>query len=917
MRQTEARPPSTSHDAARIEPMSLTPMMQQYQQAKAACGDALLLFRMGDFYELFYDDARTAARVLGLTLTSRDKGDNPVPMAGFPYHQLDAYLRKLIAAGYRAAVCEQVEDPRQAKGLVRREVTRVVTAGTLTDEALLDPKQGNYLAAVWMPAAGRQRPVPDDEARCGLAWIELSAAEFAAAVIPCHALADELARIAPSEVLLAEGHTALRRHIPQQACVTLRPDWAFDPLTAQAALQRQFGTASLQGFGFELPDDAPAIGAAGAVLDYLHETHRAPLVHLQRLVAWRPGQVLQIDEASRRSLELTRTLREGRREGSLLDVLDQTTTSMGARLLAHYLATPLAQCDAIRQRLQAVGELVDQATLRDAVRRQLSAMYDLQRLVARAVTARATPRDLGAIRRTLGQLPELKALLAGCRSALLQAVEAELDPCAELHEQLAAALQDECPMGLRDGGIIRSGYHAELDSLRELASGGKQWIAAYQQREIERTGIPSLKVGYNRVFGYYLEVTHAQAGKVPSDYVRKQTLKNAERYITPQLKEYEDRVLQADAQAKDLEYELFVGLRDATAAAAPRLQATAHAVAQLDVLAALAHLAAQRGYCCPVLVEHPELHIEQGRHPVLDALQPQGTFVPNDTHLGGDEGRILLITGPNMAGKSTYIRQVALITLLAHLGSFVPARRAVIGRCDRIFARVGASDELARGQSTFMVEMTETARILNTATPHSLVILDEIGRGTSTYDGISLAHSVVEDLHDRVGCRTLFATHYHELTDLADVLPAVRNLNVAVREWNDEVVFLHQIVPGAADRSYGLHVARLAGVPRQVIQRAEEILHQLEARHLDSPADNQARDGAPRRRRSRTPSRVRPGEAPDAASAWMQLTLFGEHPLLERIRQLDLHNLTPLQALALLHQWQEELAAEHSADARR
>jgi DNA mismatch repair protein MutS len=835
---------------------------------------------MGDFYELFYDDAKTAARLLGLALTSRDKGADPIPMAGFPHHQLDSYLGKIIAAGLRAAVCEQVEDPKLAKGLVRREVTRIVSPGTVTDEALLDPRRSNYLAAV----------APGEPA--GLAWVDISTGHFVASSCPAAALPDQLARIAPSECLLAEDAAPLPRQLDEHLLVTRRPGWAFALETARQNLLSHFHTTGLEGFGFsDGPADAQALRAAGAVIDYLKETQKTSLEHVERLVPQRAASTLEIDHASRRSLEITQTIREGRREGSLLAVLDRTVTAMGSRLLADWLANPLLDAAAIRARHEAVAELLAEPALADALRETLRRIYDLQRLLARATTGRASPRDLSFLGRTLRVLPGLKAKLAARQSPLLNQLETELDLCPDLRGQLDAALADDCPLAAHDGGFIRDGFHAELDALRELAHGGKQWIAAYQARESERAGIPNLKVGFNKVFGYYLEITNAHREKIPADYIRKQTVKNAERYITPELKEYEEKVLTADQQAKDLEFGLFLELRDAVVASRRRVLSSAAVLAQLDVLAALAELARQRNYCRPEMIEEPRLRILDGRHPVLDSSEPEGTFVPNDLAAGGPHGTVFLITGPNMSGKSTYIRQAALITLMAQIGSFVPAREATIGLTDRIFARVGASDELARGQSTFMVEMTETARILNTATPRSLVILDEIGRGTSTYDGISLAWAVVEYLQEHVGCRTLFATHYHELTDLEKSLTGVKNLNVAVREWQEEVVFLHKIVEGAADKSYGIHVARLAGVPRQVVNRAKEILAQLEDEHLD--AEGRAKIARPR---------------PAEKTSHFQLTLFGaEHPLLDELRRADLDSLTPRAALELLARWQEEL----------
>jgi DNA mismatch repair protein MutS len=909
---------------------TVSPMMQQYHEAKAAAGEALLLFRMGDFYELFNDDAKTAARVLGIALTSRDKGDNPVPMAGFPYHQLDAYLAKIIAAGHRAAICEQVEDPKKCKGLVKREVTRIVTPGTLTDDALLTPSASNFLAAIAHPTKSKE--VGYDAA--GLAWIDVSTGRFFAASLPSAELADQLARIQPAELLVSDDSSTLPAHIVQGISVTRRPAWSFAHQSAVDSLAKQFGTRSLDGFGFEVEADAPALRAAGAVLDYLSETQKASLAHVDSLLPYSATERLAIDPATRRSLELTATIRDGSRDGSLLGVMDRTVTSLGARLLADWLAAPLVDVDAINARLDAVGELVTDPTLAASVRESLAEIYDVQRLLARVTTGRASPRDLSFVGRTLSILPKVKAKLTGRASSLLQELEARLDLCADVRGPLEQALVDECPLVARDGGFIRAGYRGDLDELRELMAGGKQWMAEYQAAECERTGIPNIKVGFNSVFGYYLEITHLHREKVPAEYTRKQTIKNAERYITPQLKEYEEKVLTAEERSQELELDIFGQLRDLVAAAASRLQATAAALAEIDVLGGLAELARSRGYVRPTVVASPVLEIEAGRHPVLDVTEPDGTFVPNDTHcrarqlatgdwgLDGDaesaspvsslqspaSGSVLLITGPNMAGKSTYIRQTALITLMAQLGSFVPAKRAVVGVADRIFARVGASDELSRGQSTFMVEMTETARILNTATARSLVILDEIGRGTSTYDGLSLAWSIVEHIHERIGCRTLFATHYHELTDLEEQLTGVRNYNVAVKEWQDEVVFLHQIVPGAADKSYGIHVAQLAGVPRSVNDRAREVLAWLEAQHETNV--DQAELPSVNGRVGRPTSRA----AGNASNHW-QLTLFGgdDHPLLDEIVGTDLNELTPLEALRLLHAWQQRLVEERAA----
>ena len=861
----------------------LTPMMERYLEVKRQNPGSILLFRMGDFYELFYEDAELAAKALGLTLTSRDKGSpNPVPMAGFPYHALDGYLRKLILAGHRAAICEQVEDPKKAKGLVKREVTQVVTPGTLTDEALLDPRESNFVACVF-PA----------KSAVGLAWLEVSTGRFITTDLAAEHLGDELARLRPAECLIPEDRLDAPELKPLASISgmspTRRPPWSFARDHCLKTLLDHFGTQTLE--GFDIDATTPGIVAAGALLEYVEETQKSALSHVARLEPYRRATHLIIDETTRWSLELTRTLREGRREGSLLAVMDETVSSMGARLLAEWLSNPLTDPDRINERLDAVEELTGDSILCRDLREQLQQTYDLQRLTARIATRRASPRDLGCLARTLALLPKLKAKLSGRKSALLQALESHIDLCPEVRTDVESTLVDEPPLVTTDGGLIRKGCNTELDEWRDLARGGKEWIAAYRAKEAERVGIPNLKVGFNKVFGYYLEVTAAQADKVPADYIRKQTLKNQERFITPELKEHEDKVLRAEEQANGLEQGLFEQLRERVAAECLRLKATAEILAQIDVLAGLAVLASNGDYCRPEITAEPILDLHESRHPVLDRLQPTGQFVPNDVHVGDDGGRVQIITGPNMAGKSTYIRQAALLTIMAQMGSFVPAGTARVGIADRIFARVGASDELGKGQSTFMVEMTETARILNASTERSLVILDEIGRGTSTYDGISLAWAVTEYLHDVLRCRVLFATHYHELTQLTTTLKAASNLNVAVREQDDDVVFLHKIVAGAADKSYGIHVARLAGVPQNVIQRARVVLDTLEADHLDDQGQ------------SRIPAR------PTRRSAQRQLSLFSpeDHPLLDEIRQLDLDQMSPFAALQELHRLREEL----------
>lgn len=800
-----------------------TPMMQQYRDAKAKYPDMLLLFRMGDFYELFERDAETAHKVLGLTLTSRDK---ELAMAGFPHHQLESYLHKLLTEGFRVAVCDQVEEASQAKGLVKREVTRVVTPGTITEDDLLDPKSSNHLVAI-LPST--------PSALTGIAWLDVSTGQFCAMDVAPERLREEIARLGPAECICPESHANAVGEILQRLAtvpvLTHRPDWTFDAKTAKEALGRHFAVSTFAGFGFE--DQQPCLSAAGALLLYAQETLKCELRHIRRLQPCRCDDILQLDDVTRRSLELTKTLREGERHGSLLYALDRTVTTMGARLLHDWLLSPLARRDAIEARLDAVTELLENAQLRGELRAALDDIQDLQRLTSRVSTARATPRDLAAIARTLRFLPTVKAKVAARKSSLLRELEASLELCPDLRALLDKALVDDPPISAREGNLVKPGYNNELDELRQIAKGGKEWIARFQAAEITRTGINSLKVGFNSVFGYYIEITHTHAAKIPSNYQRKQTLKNAERYITPELKEYEEKVLSAEEKSQAKEYELFLFLREQVAKETHRLLQTAEVLAHLDVLGALADIAVSRQYVRPTLSDESILAVKDGRHPVLDQTLPPGTFVPNDVMMGNGDGMFLLITGPNMAGKSTYIRQVALLTLLAQIGSYVPAQKATVGIVDRIFTRVGASDELSRGQSTFMVEMTEAANILNNATSRSLVILDEIGRGTSTYDGVSLAWAITEYLHNHVGCRALFATHYHELAQLAQTLPNLRNLNVLVREWQDNIVFLHKIAAGSADKSYGIHVARLAGIPGEVLERAQQVLTQLETHHLD------------------------------------------------------------------------------------
>ena len=835
-------------------------MMQQFAVAKARCPGALVLFRMGDFYELFGDDAREAARLLDLTLTSRDKGPDAVPMAGFPHHQLDAQLVRLVAAGRHVAICEQIDGPaatdgKPSKGLLRREVTRIVTPGIAADESLLDPVRRNWLVALLPRAlAGRD----DGTVAVGIAWLDVAAGRFEAAVVDREDVADHLLRLEPAEVLCAEKDRDVVARLVQDAgrssAVTARPDWWFEAATADAALARGLGGRRLEGLGFELPADRQALDVAGGVIAYLEENEPAAVARIETLAAWRPGHRMEIDEASRRSLELVRALGSGRREGALAGVLDQTKTPMGGRRLGEWLAAPLVDKAAIDERLDAVATLVAEPLAAARLVELLTGIGDIERLTGRVVTGRAGPRDLERIGHATTILPDVVAVLAG-RGGLLGLLRDALDPCADIAARVTATLRTGCPMFARDGGFIRPGFDARLDELLEMASGGKAWITRYQAEQIERTGIASLKVGYNRVFGFFLEVGRSHADKVPPDFVRKQTVKNAERYTTPELDERQRQVLGAEEEAIRREVGLLDDLRDFVAGERRRLDRAADILATLDVLASLAAVARSRGWVRPEVTAGGELLVEAGRHPVLEELLPAGTLVANDLALAALEaGRagaapaILLVTGPNMGGKSTFIRQAALMAVLAQAGSFVPARRARVGIVDRLFARIGAGDDLARGASTFLVEMAQTARILNRATPRSLVILDEVGRGTSTFDGLAIAQAVIEHLQARVGCRTLFATHYLQLAAL-DRLPGVANAQVLVQQHHEQLVFLHQVAPGAADKSWGVHVARLAGVPGTVIERARDLLLGFES-DAAGPASKPRRKAAPAEQRS-------------------------------------------------------------------
>jgi DNA mismatch repair protein MutS len=858
--------------------------MRQYDRFKRAHSGCLLFFRMGDFYELFDDDAVTAHKALGITLTERTKG---VPMAGVPFHAAEGYLRRLVEQGFRVAVCEQVQDPKEAKGVVERAVTRVVTPGTLVDDSLLDAGESNRVAA--MVPATADRPG-------AIAWAELSTGAFGCAELPANELLDELARLAPAELLLPEG-TELTPTIASAAATRAeRAGWTFSPRDGGDLLRKHFGVASLSGYG--LADDGPAAGAAGALLRYLLDTQAsvagdAGLRHLQPPRPTAREKFVAIDAACLRALEIERTYHSGGSEGTLLRALEQPRSAMGRRLIRQWLVQPSRDLAEIRSRHDRVAALLASDQHRADTLACLEGVQDVARIAARMSLGRATPRDLAALGRSITNASLLaQALPAG---AAFDTDRAQLrETCVELGglaRLIADACVDEPPSHMREGGLFRDGFDAELDEARLLQRDADSWLAKYQEGLIERTGIPSLKVGYNRVFGYYIEVTHTHAERIPADFARRQTVKNAERCVTPELREFEVKVLSAERRAIDREQRLFADLCGRAAAALPLLQTLADAVAVLDTLAAFAATARALGHVRPEMSEASVLRVTGGRHPVLERTLGR-RFVANECELGpsesADAATLALITGPNMAGKSTYIRQNALIVILAHAGAFVPAESATVGLVDRVFTRVGSGDELHLGQSTFMVEMLETARILHQATERSLVVMDEIGRGTSTLDGLSLAWSIAEQLAAR-GCRTLFATHYHEITSLSDRLPRVRNLHVTVREWEDGIVFLHRIEAGRADRSYGIHVAKLAGLPREAVTRAEEILESLA---VHSPA---------------TPASPPPAKA--AATA-RQMDLFTEylpHPVVDELRKVNLDAMTPMQAFDLLRKLSEQL----------
>lgn len=866
--------------------MSETPMMQQYSRIKEKHQDSILFFRMGDFYEMFYDDAHLAAKVLGIALTARSKGANAIPMAGVPVKAIDNYLAKLVREGHRVAICEQIQDPSEANGIVDRDVVRIITPGTVTEDSVLEEKSNNFLLSIF-----------PSKKEIGIAWVDISTGIFQVQEFSPTQLADEVARINPIECLIPEnkrkfslpemdGSVDLEEFIQRQGIyLTLRPDWFFEKTNAQRTLLNHFNVSSLEGYGCE--SLAHGISAAGSLFHYLKETQKTALAHIDKIEKYESSERMTLDQATRHCLEIKRPLRAGTRKGTLLHVLDRTKTAMGGRLLAQWVTAPLIIVEKIRARQVGVQDFLEQEKEHKKIIELLSQIQDIERLCARVANKRVDARELLSLKNSLQIVPLLSHHLIDFKSLMVKQLSQNLDQMSELTSLLETAIHPEAKSNLKEGDIISDGYSSELDELRQLQTSGSNWLKEYERKEIEKTGISTLKVGFNKVFGYYIEITHTHSHRVSEDYIRKQTLKNAERYITPELKEYESKVLSASEKSKTLEYEIFVQVRDMVETYLPSLRRLADAISCLDCLSSLAKLARERKYICPTIENSRVLEIEEGRHPVLDVTL-DNSFVSNNIYMKPGQ-EIIILTGPNMAGKSTYVRQSALIILLAQIGSYVPAKSARIGVVDRIFTRIGASDEIAKGHSTFMVEMIETANILNNATKHSFIALDEVGRGTSTFDGLSLAWSIVEYIQKNIQARTIFATHYHEMADLAEVYPSIRNFNVAVQEWNNEIAFLHKIVEGSASKSYGIDVARLAGIPKPVTLQAKKILGRLERHSLDL-------------RKFTSNCCVVGGNGKIQETLF---TMMGEE-VIDTLSQLSIENLTPVEALNILTELQSE-----------
>lgn len=876
--------------------------MKQYAQVKAKYPDTILLFRMGDFFETFEEDAKITSRVLGITLTRRGNGAaGEVPLAGFPHHALESYMPKLLKAGYRVAVCEQLEDPKFAKGIVKRDVVEVVTPGVAYSDKILQLKHNNYLAAISLPSA-----VATGSDMIGFAFVDVSTAEFNVSEFPLKQLAEQLTVVAPSELLVQKRDSAsLQQMLKDQysGLFTKVDDWVFHFDYAYEQLITQFNTQSLKGFGIE--EMKQGVTAAGVVMNYLQETQKENLLHIKSIRRHDVGDFIVLDPSTKRNLEISSSI-SGSSEGTLFSVLDKTETPMGGRMLKRWIHQPLVKLESVQQRLNAVAELVQGGSQRSEVRRRISETLrrigDLERLNTKICTGRANPRDVLALKFILAEVSNLKSAVSTLSAETLRTIHDRLQPLPDIISLIESGIEPDPPMALIDGGVIRKGFNAELDELRRLAFSGKEWIAELQRTERERTGIGSLKVGFNNVFGYYIEVTKTHKDKIPPNYIRKQTIATGERFITPELKEYEEKILHAEEKILALETKLFNDLRLKIAEQTTAIQTNATMIAALDCFVALASAAVEYEYCCPDVNDSAALEIIDGRHPVIERLLPPGDkYAPNNVSLDVDSNQILIITGPNMSGKSSYLRMTGLIVLMAQIGSFVPAQKATIGLVDKIYTRVGASDNIASGESTFLVEMHEAAHIVNTATPRSLVLLDEVGRGTSTFDGISIAWSLTEYLHERVGARTLFATHYHELNELADLFPRIKNYKVEVREYGDKVVFLHKVTPGFADHSYGIQVAQMAGLPEEVTERAKRILKNLEGSELSVHGSGESERGRMGERERGRKGRV----APD-----VQMTLFEmrDDPLREELKKIDVEKMTPLEALQKLAEMKKRIS---------
>ena len=868
--------------------MSATPLMAQFHKIKHEHPDTILLFRVGDFFETFEDDAKTASKVLGITLTKRANGKaGHVPLAGFPHHSIDTYLPRLVKAGYRVAVCEQVENPKFAKGIVKREVVEVVTPGVVFSDKLLEHKKNNYLASIFI-----------DDNYAGIAYCDISTGEFFTFETTILKIAEQIETISPAEIIVSKGQKDELEHLIEKQQLNIKiskiDDWIFSTEYANDILRDQFKTQTLKGFG--ISNLSVGIISAGAILHYLRDTQKSNLTHLTKVALYNPSEYMYLDLSTKRNLEMLYTLQDGQREGSLISVLDKTKTAMGARLLKKWINAPLRKKEQIEKRLDSVEDFYNNKGLRNNLQNEFKEIGDLERLISKVCTNRANPRELVYLKNSLRKVPLVKQLLDQSNSDVLKVINSKLLDLDEVFEEVELAIVDEPPIAISDGGIIRTGYNAELDELRDLSINAKSWIANLQKTERERSNIPSLKVSYNRVFGYYIEISNTHRTKVPENYVRKQTLVNCERYITPELKEYEDKILNAEENIGTLEHQLFNEVRLSVANQAENIQKNAQLIGMLDCYLSLAECANDYGYVKPSINDSEIISIKDGRHPVVERILPAGEkFTPNDYELSNSDTQIIVLTGPNMAGKSVYLRQIGLIVLLAQIGSFVPAKEASIGIVDRIYTRVGASDNISAGESTFLVEMQEAANILNNATSKSLILLDEIGRGTSTFDGLSIAWAITEYLHENpnLTAKTLFATHYHELNEMADIFPRIKNFKVEVREYDDKVIFLHKVSSGGADHSYGIQVGQMAGLPEFVTNRAKEILLNLEAKEL-------------------TPYEMKKRKLQKFRNEEFQISLFEmkDDELRDEISDISVDSMTPIEALNRLNELKNKVSKD-------